>query len=137
MSKTDKPSQTLYFAQFSLNLCSMQFPVVYPKIASQGADKRVWYPPSRMNPPEYGNNTNSLEVDIMAEYTNEENKAKRRSVVEKMWLNYFNNSLLEKGLITETQHRKMKTQISSRKVSALERWYEFLIKRPKPFYQAA
>lgn len=74
-----------------------------------------------MNPPEYGNNTNSLEVDIMAEDTNEENEAKRRSVVEKMWLNYFNNSLLEKGLITETQHRKMKTQISSRKVSALER----------------
>ena len=57
----------------------------------------------------------------MAEYTNEENEAKRRSVVEKMWLNYFNNSLLEKGLITETQHRKMKTQISSRKLSALER----------------
>ena len=74
-----------------------------------------------MNPPEYGNNTNSLEVDIMAEYTNEENEAKRRSIVEKMWLHYFNNSLLEKGLITETQHRKMKTQINSRKVSALER----------------
>jgi len=57
----------------------------------------------------------------MAEYTNEENETKRRSVVEKMWLNYFNNSLLEKGLITETQHRKMKTKISSRKMSALER----------------
>lgn len=57
----------------------------------------------------------------MAEHTKEENETKRRSVVEKMWLHYFNISLLEKGLITEAQYRKMKTQISSRKVSALER----------------
>lgn len=49
------------------------------------------------------------------------NEAVKRSVVEKMWLHYFNNSLLEKGLITEAQHSKMKTQISRRKVSALER----------------
>lgn len=56
----------------------------------------------------------------MAACNSEENEAKRRCVVEKMWLNYFNNSLLERGLITETQHRKMKTQINSRKVSALE-----------------
>ena len=56
----------------------------------------------------------------MAECTNEENEVKKRCVVEKMWLNYFNNSLLEKGLITEAQHRKMKIQINSRKVSVLE-----------------
>jgi len=54
----------------------------------------------------------------MAAYSNEENERKRRCVVEKMWLNYFNDSLLEKGLITQTQHRKMKLQISSR--NALE-----------------
>lgn len=57
----------------------------------------------------------------MAECTKEENEAKKRCVVEKMWLNYFNNSLLEKGLITEAQHRKMKIQINSRKASALEK----------------
>ena len=57
----------------------------------------------------------------MAEHTKEENEIKRRSVIEKMWLHYFNISLLEKGLITEAQYRKMKAQISSRKVSALER----------------
>ena len=56
----------------------------------------------------------------MAERTNEEDEAKKRRVVEKMWLNYFNNSLLEKGLITEYQYRKMKLQINSRKTSALE-----------------
>jgi len=52
--------------------------------------------------------------------TNAENEVKKRCVVEKMWLHYFNNSLLEKGLITEAQHRKMKNQINSRKASALE-----------------
>lgn len=46
------------------------------------------------------------------------NEQKRQSVVEKMWLNYFNNQLLEQGLITETQHRKMKVKINSRKPSA-------------------
>lgn len=56
----------------------------------------------------------------MAEYTNGDNECKKRCVVEKMWLNYFNDSLLKKGLITESQHRKMKIQINSRKVSVLE-----------------
>ena len=60
------------------------------------------------------------EVDIMAECTNEENEVKKRYVIERMWLNYFNDSLLEKGLITESQYRKMKIQINSRKASALE-----------------
>ena len=46
------------------------------------------------------------------------NEQKHKSVVEKMWLNYFNNQLLEKGMITETQHRKMKVSINSRKPSA-------------------
>lgn len=56
----------------------------------------------------------------MAECTNEENEVKKRYVIERMWLNYFNDSLLEKGLITESQYRKMKIQINSRKASALE-----------------
>ena len=60
----------------------------------------------------------------MAENHGERNsasEAEKQNVVEKMWLNYYNNVLLEKGLITETQHRKMKLSISSRKPSALER----------------
>ena len=51
----------------------------------------------------------------------EAKEAVKRNVVEKMWLNYYNNTLLEKGLITETQHRKMRVSINSRKPSALER----------------
>ena len=39
----------------------------------------------------------------------------RRAVVEKAYLNYFNNSLLEQGLITPEEHRKMKLQIATRK----------------------
>lgn len=43
------------------------------------------------------------------------NEARRRAVVEKMYLNYFNNGLLEQGIITPEQHRKMKVQIAARK----------------------
>lgn len=49
------------------------------------------------------------------------NEARRRAVVEKMWLNYFNNGLLEKGLITPDQHQKMEMQIKTRKSKAYER----------------
>ena len=43
------------------------------------------------------------------------NEEMRSNVVEKMWLNYFNNELLAQGLIIESMHRKMKVQISTRK----------------------
>jgi len=43
------------------------------------------------------------------------NEQLRRAVVEKMYLNYFNNSLLEQGIITPEQHRKMQIQIATRK----------------------
>ena len=46
---------------------------------------------------------------------------KRRNVVEKMWLNYFNDGLLKQGMITEAEHRKMKLYITTRKPSAMER----------------
>ena len=48
------------------------------------------------------------------------NEAKRRAVVEKLWLNHYNNTLLEKGLITQEQHHKMRIYIATRK-SSLER----------------
>lgn len=48
------------------------------------------------------------------------NEAKRRAVVEKLWLNHYNNTLLEKGLITQDQHHKMRIYIATRK-SSLER----------------
>lgn len=51
---------------------------------------------------------------------NRASEAEKLNVVEKMWLNYYNNMLLEKGLITESQHRKMRVSINSRKPSALK-----------------
>lgn len=38
----------------------------------------------------------------------------RQVVVERMWLQYYNDTLLAKGVITEAQHRKMRAMISSR-----------------------
>ena len=49
------------------------------------------------------------------------NEVRRRAVVEKMWLNYFNNGLLEQGLITPAQHQKMELQIKTRKPRSYER----------------
>ena len=43
----------------------------------------------------------------------------KQAKVEKMWLNYFNNSLLEKGIITPEEYRRMETQIVTRKSSKL------------------
>lgn len=51
----------------------------------------------------------------MTDREQERNEARRRNVVEKMWLNYYNNELLAQGLITESMYRKMKVAISMRK----------------------
>ena len=57
----------------------------------------------------------------MAQQQNLSNEQRRKSVVEKMWLNYYNNSLLEKGMITQDQHRRMQVQINSSKPTGMER----------------
>ena len=57
----------------------------------------------------------------MEQKQNLNNEQQRRNVVEKMWLNYFNNTLLEKGMISPEDHRRMKVYISTRKPSAMER----------------
>lgn len=51
----------------------------------------------------------------MADRDKGKNEELRRNVVEKMWLNYYNNELLARGLISESMHRKMKLEISMRK----------------------
>jgi hypothetical protein len=43
--------------------------------------------------------------------TNEKNKAQ----YEQLWLRYFNDSLLEKGIITKEEYQKMNTRIINRK----------------------
>ena len=42
---------------------------------------------------------------------NEKNKA----TYEQLWLRYFNDSLLEKGIITKEEYQKMNTRIINRK----------------------
>lgn len=42
----------------------------------------------------------------------------RKAMAELMWLNYFNQTLYEKGLITEAERNKMKNNISRRRPSS-------------------
>lgn len=42
-------------------------------------------------------------------------KAREKQVAEEIWLHYFNNYLLEHGVITEREHRKMIVLIAGRK----------------------
>lgn len=41
--------------------------------------------------------------------------AYEKQVAEEIWLHYFNNYLLEHGVITEREHRKMIALIAGRK----------------------
>lgn len=45
------------------------------------------------------------------------NEAKRKAAVERAYLHFYNNILLEKGIINPDQHRKMKIYIATRKPS--------------------
>lgn len=39
---------------------------------------------------------------------------KKRSVMEQLWLTYYNDTLYEKGVITEDERNKMRIKIKSR-----------------------
>ena len=45
----------------------------------------------------------------------------KKELAELMWLNYFNQTLYEKGLISENERNKMKNNISHRKPSRKSR----------------
>lgn len=45
------------------------------------------------------------------------NEQKRIAMAEKLWLDYFNQTLYEKGYITESQRNRLKNMIESRKPS--------------------
>lgn len=38
----------------------------------------------------------------------------RRSVLERLWLTYYNDTLYAKGLITEDEHNRMRIKIKNR-----------------------
>ena len=42
----------------------------------------------------------------------------KRTVAEAIWLNYFNQTLFEKGLVTEQQRNKIRLLIKNRTPSA-------------------
>ena len=72
------------------------------------------------NSQEYGGV--SMAEEKKQELTQEEiNEARRKVVVERMYLNHFNNTLLEKGQITPEEHRVMKNWITTRGSSARTR----------------
>ncbi len=39
---------------------------------------------------------------------------KKRSIMEQLWLDYYNDTLYEKGVITEDERNKMRIKIKSR-----------------------
>ena len=53
----------------------------------------------------------------MAENVREKQEQKRLTA-EKLWLNYFNQTLYEKGFLTEGQRNRLKLIIDSRRPSA-------------------
>lgn len=46
------------------------------------------------------------------------NEQKRIAMAENLWLHYFNNTLFEKGLITEKQRNQLSIIIDNRKPSS-------------------
>lgn len=42
------------------------------------------------------------------------NEVQKQAVWEELWLNYYNDTLLKKGLITEQEHRMMKLKINAK-----------------------
>ena len=46
--------------------------------------------------------------------TNNISEGKKRSVIEQLWLNYYNEALYSKGVISEDVRNKMKVQITNR-----------------------
>ena len=47
-----------------------------------------------------------------------EKQEQKKLMAEKLWLNYFNQTLYENGLLTEGQRNRLKLIIDSRKPSA-------------------
>ena len=57
----------------------------------------------------------------MAEKQKLSNEQKRRSAAERLWLHYYNQTLFDKGLITESERNRMTNKINARKHCELAR----------------
>ena len=45
-------------------------------------------------------------------------EAEKQNVIDKLWLNYFNDTLFDKGLISEDDRNRMRIRINQRKPQA-------------------
>ena len=45
-------------------------------------------------------------------------EAEKQNVIDKLWLNYFNDTLFDKGLISEDDRNRMRNRINQRKPQA-------------------
>ena len=44
--------------------------------------------------------------------------SEKQNVIDKLWLNYFNDTLFDKGLISEDDRNRMRNRINQRKPQA-------------------
>ena len=51
-------------------------------------------------------------------------EAEKQNVIDKLWLNYYNDTLFARGLISETDRNRMRNRISARKPQAKHRGVE-------------
>ena len=45
-------------------------------------------------------------------------ETEKQNVIDKLWLNYFNDTLFDKGLISEDDRNRMRNRINQRKPQA-------------------
>ena len=57
----------------------------------------------------------------MAENKKLVSEQNKKSVVEQLWLHYYNQTLHDKGMISDHDYSRMKAKINSRKASSMER----------------
>lgn len=58
-----------------------------------------------------------MEIDNGQSSGRKMSEAEKQSVIEKLWLIYFNDTLYGKGLISESERNRMANKIHSRKPS--------------------
>ena len=51
-------------------------------------------------------------------------EAEKQNVIDKLWLNYFNDTLFDKGLISEDDRNRMRNRINQRKPQAKRKGVE-------------
>ena len=57
----------------------------------------------------------------MAENRKPVTEQQKKSIIEQLWLHYYNQTLRDKGMISEHDYTRMKAKINSRRASSMER----------------